>query len=281
MATRQRKDWTAEANGQYTRNLRWKLNERTGEYVQHKFPDVRIDLRADAGFAGPRMYELGEELQIDYTIAIGMNSVLKKENETLLAEALTQYEKTQQPQCLFTTITYQAGSWPEPRQVAIECEAGPQGTNRRAVVSNRPGITVLPAGVYGDYADHGESENRNKELKCELGADRAPTDRRLAALLGHEDQESGSRSIEYQTQTQVCRDGACGTRSRALGAGLPTSRSAQVSRPRRNRRPQVSRIPETYGRPVRGRRPAHSTSRRAVGHVQRPSDEVQARTRKS
>ena len=37
MATRQRKDWTAEANGQYTRNLGWKLNESTGEYVQHKF----------------------------------------------------------------------------------------------------------------------------------------------------------------------------------------------------------------------------------------------------
>ena len=81
---------------------------------------------------------------------------------------------------LFTRFAYQAGSWPQPRQVAIKCEAGSNGTNRRAVVSNRPGISVLPDGVYGEYADRGESENRNKELKCELGAGRLSDHRYMA-----------------------------------------------------------------------------------------------------
>jgi len=109
-----------------------------------------------------------------------MNSVLKKESETLLAEAVAEYEKSKQPQCLFTRFAYQAGSWPQPRQVAIKCEASSNGTNRRAVVSNRPGISVLPGGVYGEYADRGESENRNKELKCELGAGRLSDHRYMA-----------------------------------------------------------------------------------------------------
>ena len=148
--------------------------------LRARFPDVRIHLRADAGFAVPRMYEVCEELQVDYTIGIGMNSVLRKESETLLAEAVAEYEKSKQPQCLFTRFAYQAGSWPQPRQVAIKCEASANGTNRRAVVSNRPGISVLPGGVYGEYADRGESENRNKELKCELGAGRLSDHRYMA-----------------------------------------------------------------------------------------------------
>lgn len=148
--------------------------------LRARFPDVQIHVRADAGFAVPRIYEVCEELHVDYTIAIGMNSVLKKESETLLAEAVAEYEKSTQPQCLFTRFAYQAGSWSQPRQVAIKCEASSNGTNRRAVVSNRPGISVLPGGVYREYADRGESENRNKELKCELGAGRLSDHRYMA-----------------------------------------------------------------------------------------------------
>lgn len=37
MATRQRKGWRPEASGQYSRNLGWKLDEKTGKYSQHKF----------------------------------------------------------------------------------------------------------------------------------------------------------------------------------------------------------------------------------------------------
>jgi len=148
--------------------------------LRAKFPDVQIHIRADSGFAVPRMYETCEALQVQYTIGIGMNPVLKRKSETRLAEAVEQYEQTNQPQRLFTLIAYQAGSWSRERHVVVKCEAGPNGTNRRAVVSNRPGITVLPGGVYDEYADRGESENRNKELKCELCADRLSDHRYMA-----------------------------------------------------------------------------------------------------
>lgn len=148
--------------------------------LRERFPDVRIHLRADSGFAVPRMYEVSEELHIDYTIGLGMNSVLKRQTEPLLAQAVAQYEQTKQPQRLFTLLEYQAGSWAQSRRVVVKCEAGPNGTNRRAVVSNRPGMTVLPGGVYDEYADRGESENRNKELKCELRTDRLSDHRYMA-----------------------------------------------------------------------------------------------------
>ncbi len=64
--------------------------------------------------------------------------------------------------------------------MVVKCEANSQGTNRRAVVTNRPGAPTLPQGVYDEYAQRGESENRNKELKCQLCADRLSDHRYMA-----------------------------------------------------------------------------------------------------
>ena len=42
--------------------------------------------------------------------------------------------------------------------MVVKCEAHAQGTNRRAVVTNRPGAFVLPGAAYAAYADRGESQ---------------------------------------------------------------------------------------------------------------------------
>ena len=67
--------------------------------------------------------------------------------------------------------------------VVVKCEVNTQGTNRRAVITNRPGAFVLPGAAYDDYSDRGESENRNKELKCGLQADRLSDHRYMANLF--------------------------------------------------------------------------------------------------
>jgi hypothetical protein len=143
-------------------------------------PDVRIHLRADSGYAAPAFYRACERLEIDYTIGLGMNPVLKRRSDALLEQAVRQYEETGLPQRLFTAFWYQAESWDAARWVVVKCEAHPQGTNRRAVVTNRRGARVLPQAAYDDYAERGESENRNKELKCQLRADRLSDHRYLA-----------------------------------------------------------------------------------------------------
>jgi len=144
------------------------------------WPDVRIILRADSGFATPEVYEGCERLGLDYTIGLKINAVLKRESDDLLAEAVENFEATGQPQRLFTAFWYRAGSWSRDRWVVVKAEAHGQGTNRRVVVTNRPGAFVLPQAAYDAYAERGESENRNKELKCSMSADRLSDHRFMA-----------------------------------------------------------------------------------------------------
>jgi len=154
--------------------------ERIVRALREKFPHVLIRIRADSGYAKPWFYRLCERLDLEYSIGIGMNSVLKRNSEELLQKAVEQCETTGQPQRLFTGFDYQAGTWEQPRWVVVKCEANAQGTNRRAVVTNRPGARTLPQGAYDEYTERGESENRNKELKCELCADRLSDHRYMA-----------------------------------------------------------------------------------------------------
>jgi Transposase DDE domain group 1 len=148
--------------------------------LRQVWPEVEIYVRADAGFGVPWMYTISEQLGIYYTYGLSANSVLQRQSEALLAEAVQRYEATQQPQRLFDGFWYQAGSWSYPRWVIVKAEANAQGTNRRFVVSNRPGARVLAEATYDDYAARGESENRNKELKRDLAADRLSDHRFLA-----------------------------------------------------------------------------------------------------
>ena len=148
--------------------------------VRAKWPDVVIELRGDSGMAVPVMYNACERLEIQYTLGLRLNPVLQRRSAALLAEAVEQYEQTGQPQRLFTAFEYQAQSWDEPRWVVVKAEAHAAGTNRRAVVTNRPGARVLPQAAYDEYADRGESENRNKEIKCGLEGDRLSDHRYLA-----------------------------------------------------------------------------------------------------
>lgn len=151
--------------------------------LREVWPDVQIHIRADSGFAVPEMYQVCERLDVYYSIGIGMNVRLKKGSDVLLERAVQQLEATGQSQRLFAACWYRAGSWPAQRWVVVKAEANSQGTNRRAIVTNRPGATVLPGAAYDAYADRGESENRNKELKCGLLADRLSDHRYFANLF--------------------------------------------------------------------------------------------------
>ncbi len=144
------------------------------------WPDVQIHIRGDSGFGLPLMYDVCRELRLSSTFGIAMNSRLRASSDDLLKQAVEQYEQTGQPQRLFRLVAYRAESWPGSQPVVIKAEAHAQGTNRRAVVTNRPGVQVLPQAIYDEYAMRGESENRNKELKTELAADRL-SDHRFVA----------------------------------------------------------------------------------------------------
>jgi hypothetical protein len=157
------------------------------EYVvtrlRQAWPGVRIHVRADSGLGVPKVYDACERGDMDYTIGIRMNPRLKKLSGPLLEEAVSRFETTGEPQRLFCAFWYRADSWPAQRWVIVKCEANAQGTNRRAVITNRPGASVLPGAAYDEYADRGEGENRNKEVKRGLQADRLSDHRYFANLF--------------------------------------------------------------------------------------------------
>jgi hypothetical protein len=144
------------------------------------WPEVRIEARGDAGFGVPAMYEVCERLGLTYTFGLSGNRVLQERSAALLAQAEAQYAATHQPQRWFEPFGYQAGSWPHERQVVVKAEANVHGTNRRFVVTNRPGAALAAQACYDAYIQRGESENRNKEWKCGLAGDRL-SDHRFVA----------------------------------------------------------------------------------------------------
>jgi Transposase DDE domain group 1 len=158
--------------------------------LRQVWPDVVLVIRGDAGFGVPWMYDPCERLQLRYTFGLSSNAVLQRRSEELLAQAVADWEHEQQqarhegraavPARRFTGFWYQAGSWPQARWVIAKAEANAQGTNRRFIVTNRPGAALLPAATYDEYAERGESENRNKEFKCDLAMDRL-SDHRFVA----------------------------------------------------------------------------------------------------
>jgi hypothetical protein len=160
--------------------------------LRQVWPDVVLHFRGDCGFGVPAMYEVCEGLRVSYTFGLSANAVLQRATEGLLAEAVAACDAERQaarqqepprpavPSRLFTGFWYQAGTWPQPRWVVAKAEANDRGTNRRFVVTNRPGAVVLPGPTCDEYAARGESENRNKEIKCDLAMDRLSDHRFMA-----------------------------------------------------------------------------------------------------
>ena len=147
--------------------------------LRKAWPNTRLIVRADSGFAGPDLCRLCEDEGVEYVIGLARNPRLQAEVEELMAAA----HELHCPQSdlrtqLFTEFHYQAGPWRRVRRVVGKAEITPKGENRRFVVHNfRKGT---PPDVYKFYAQRGEMENRIKELKLAIKMDRTSCHRFVA-----------------------------------------------------------------------------------------------------
>ncbi len=141
------------------------------------WPEVKLELRADAGFAIPALYEYCEEQGIEYAIGLVTNSRLEALAAGLLSEAQRRYGATQQKARLLSECRYRAGSWDRDRRVVYKAEAMKEGTNTRFVVTSR---RDEPGELYDWYVGRGESENWIKDYKIALKADRLSCHRFVA-----------------------------------------------------------------------------------------------------
>jgi hypothetical protein len=132
--------------------------------------DVQIEIRADAGFAVPEIYEYCEREGIGYTIGLISNPRLEALAQDLLARAKRESEEREGEKVrLVSSGSYQALSWEHSRRVIYKAEVLEKGTNTRFVVTSR---SDEPERLYNWYVRRGEAEGWIKDFKVAIKADR-------------------------------------------------------------------------------------------------------------
>jgi hypothetical protein len=142
------------------------------------WPGVKITIRADSGFCRWRLMRWCDSNGIGYILGLAKNPVLERAACDEIERADRLFRLTGQPQRVFGSFAYAAGTWDRRRRVIVKAEHTAGGKNPRFVVTNVPGD---PQGLYEDvYCQRGEAENRIKEQQLDLFADRTSCHRFLA-----------------------------------------------------------------------------------------------------
>src|SRR3954453_12330329 len=142
------------------------------------WPGVKITVRADSGFCRWRLMRWCDRNGIGYVLGLAKNAALGRAARDEIERAERQFRHTGQPQRVFGSFSYAAGSWDRKRRVIVKAEHTAQGPNPRFVVSNEP---ADPQELYeAVYCQRGEAENRIKEQQLDLFADRTSCHRFLA-----------------------------------------------------------------------------------------------------
>lgn len=148
--------------------------------IRQAFPKARIIFRADAGFAIPAIYEFCEKEGLSYVIGQVTNGRLIRRGRPFMRKAHALFEKTSQKAKVFGEFSHRAKSWTRNRRIVTKAEVLPKGDNPRFVVTNLP---ETPEEIYGFYVERGQTENRIKDLKRALSADRLSCHRFLPNQL--------------------------------------------------------------------------------------------------
>lgn len=154
--------------------------------LRREWPDVEIEIRADAGFAVPGVYEYCETQGIGYTIGLIPNGRLEAMAVSLAGRATAESDaKDGEKVRLVSEGRYEAGSWGRERRVVYKAEAqraqrrgkAETLTNTRFVVTSRGDE---PETLYDWYVDRGVAEGWIKDYKVALKSDRLSCHRFLA-----------------------------------------------------------------------------------------------------
>ena len=148
------------------------LLKRLVPRLRARWPDVALELRADSGFASPRLYAYCEAEGLGYTIGLVPNPRLHDLAAPQLATAEAQRAAGTDPAAklrLVGEFAYQADSWDRDRRVVVKTELLPKGPNVRFVVTSRPDA---PLDLYDWYVDRGAAEGWIKDFKNACRADR-------------------------------------------------------------------------------------------------------------
>jgi hypothetical protein len=148
--------------------------ERIVGQIRIRWPQVRIILRADSGFAREALMAWCEANGVDYLFGLARNLRLEAEIAAELAEAAAESDARGQAARRFKDFLWTTrDSWSRRRRVVGKAEHTPKGPNPRFVVTSLDARQHDARALYEDiYCARGEMENRIKEQQLDLFADR-------------------------------------------------------------------------------------------------------------
>jgi hypothetical protein len=145
--------------------------------IRERWPEVRIVLRADSGFAREALMAWCEENRVDYLFGLARNIRLVEEIAAELAEAAEESAATGASARRFKDFLWTTrDSWSRRRRVIGKAEHTQGEANPRFVVTSLSHQRADARALYEDlYCARGEMENRIKECQLDLFADRTST----------------------------------------------------------------------------------------------------------
>ena len=148
--------------------------QRIVSRLRRAWPQVKILLRADSGFAREELMAWCEQNQVDYLFGLARNARLQEAIRPELAQAKALSDQHQQPVRRFKDFRYDTlDSWSRQRRVVAKAKVLPRGPNPRFVVTSLSAHNHPAQPLYEQtYCARGEMENRIKEQQLDLFADR-------------------------------------------------------------------------------------------------------------
>jgi Transposase DDE domain group 1 len=145
--------------------------------IRFHWPQVRILVRADSGFARDELMAWCETNRVDYLLGLQQNSRLVGEIESELARAEAKSRQTGKPARYYRDFRWRTRTtWSRKRRVIGKAEFTGGQANPRFVVTTLKRTGTGARQLYEDiYCARGEMENRIKECQLDLYADRTST----------------------------------------------------------------------------------------------------------
>jgi Transposase DDE domain group 1 len=142
--------------------------------IRGRWPQVRVLLRADSGFAREALMQWCEANRVDYLFGLAKNDRLVAEIAAELALAEADSKATGQPARRFKGFQWSTrDSWSRQRRVVAKAEWTAGEANPRFVVTSLGRQEAEPRRLYEEiYCARGDMENRIKECQLDLFADR-------------------------------------------------------------------------------------------------------------
>lgn len=151
--------------------------ERIVAQVRQKWPQVRIIVRGDSGFAREALMNWCEDNGVDFVFGLARNCRLQRALGEELAQARAQFEASGEAARVFKDFVYRTKkSWSRQRRVIGKAEHLAKGANPRFLVTSLSSEKWSAQALYEKlYCARGEMENRIKEQQLCLFADRTST----------------------------------------------------------------------------------------------------------